>query len=95
MNNSALSTIVRMFGPTLNKFLDSGKVDQMIQDAKRKASDNVQLCDDESVEVMITTEADGKEYLSAVIMDNDRHIVKILYSSTLNEFIKILLKEAK
>lgn len=44
MNNSALSTIVRMFGPTLNKFLDSGKVDQMIQDAKRKAADNVQLC---------------------------------------------------
>lgn len=73
MNNSALSTIVRMFGPTLNKFLDSGKVDQMIQ-LGINTDNNEETHKHDAFDDFLDSLKEPREVIDAPVTDDDEDI---------------------
>lgn len=87
--------MLKTFLPTVSKLIDSGKINQFIQEAKQEYASQLSLQDDESLEVLITTEADGNEYFNLVIIDTELKITKVVLQQPLTDFVKNLISKAQ
>lgn len=95
-NNIIMQTLVKAAMPTVEKIVSSGKIDSMIQGLKQSYREAVDLGPDESIEVLLTSEADGCEYLNVVIMNKNMTISdNILYQRKLSDAIVSLLNESQ
>lgn len=96
MNNSIImQALLKSAMPTVSKLVGSGKIDAFIRSIKDEYIEKTSLQDNESVEILVTTEADGLEYLNVVIMDSDCRITEVLAQSKLSEIIIHLLEQAQ
>ena len=85
--------LLRSVMPTVQKFVESGKIDTIFQELKSQYS--VFVDDpDSSVEILITTESDGVEYVNVVVLTKDLHITKLLYQQQLSGLITDLFTKA-
>lgn len=94
-SNLILQSMLKTFLPTVSKLIDSGKINQFIQEAKQEYASQLSLQDDESLEVLITTEADGNEYFNLVIIDTELKITKVVLQQPLTDFVKNLISKAQ
>lgn len=94
-NNVIVKTLLRSVMPTVQKFVESGKIDTLFRELKQRYAEG--LSDPEnSVEILITTEDDGLEYVSVVELDPvELHIVKIMDQQSLSELITTLFLQAE
>lgn len=94
-NNVIVKTLLRSVMPTVQKFVESGKIDTLFRELKHRYAEC--LSDPEnSVEILITTEDDGLEYVSVVELDPiELHIVKIMDQQRLSELITTLFSQAE
>lgn len=90
-----MQTLVKAAIPTVEKIVTGGKIDNMLRQLKQSYRDSVYLYDGESIEILVSSEVDGCEYLSIVIIDADMRIKKVLYQQKLSEAIINLLKESQ
>lgn len=92
-NNVLTKMLLRSVMPTVQKFVESGKIDTIFQELKSQYS--VFVDDpDSSVEILITTESDGVEYVNVVVLTKDLHITKLLYQQQLSGLITDLFTKA-
>lgn len=96
MNNGLLmQALLKSAMPTVSKLVGSGKIDAFIRSIKDEYIEKTSLQDNESVEILVTTEADGLEYLNVVVMDRDCRITDVLAQSKLSDTIIHLLEQAQ
>lgn len=93
MNNTALQMVLKTLTPTVKKFAESGKLDGFFQTIKAEAAKGIELSEGESVEIMITTETDGREYISIVVLSEGPTIKSILQSMPLSDMINLILSK--
>jgi len=90
--SSTTNVLIKTLTPTIRKIAEGGKVDGMIQAIKNEQAGKLNLLENETVEVMITTESDGREYVSMVIL-SDKTIEKIILSMPLSDMIVKLIEK--
>lgn len=93
MNNTALQMVLKTLTPTVKKFAESGKLDGFFQTIKAEASKGIELSEGESVEIMITTETDGREYISIVVLSEGPTIKSVIQSMPLSDMINLILSK--
>lgn len=91
-DNILVRSMINAFLPKVNSFIESGKLSAVIQEAKRKCADD-NCFEGESVEIMISTEIDGEEYINFVTINNELQITKIVMQQKLSEFLSSLIKK--
>lgn len=92
-NNVALQMVLKTLTPTVQKFAESGKLDGFFQTIKAEAAKNTELAEGESVEIILTTEDDGREYISIVVLAEGPTIKTVLQSMPLSDMILQLLSK--
>lgn len=85
--------VLKTLTPTVKKFAESGKLDGFFQTIKAEASKGIELSEGESVEIMITTETDGREYISIVVLSEGPTIKNVLQSMPLSDMINLILSK--
>lgn len=93
MNKPTANLIVKTFAPTIKKIAEGGKIDGFFQAIKKERTEGLYLMEGETVEIMITTEEDGKEYVSLVILYDGQTIQKVLTQIPLSEMIIQILSK--
>lgn len=93
MSNAALQMVLKTLTPTVKKFAESGKLDGFFQTIKAEAARGIELSEGESVEIMITTETDGREYISIVVLSEGPTIKNVLQSMPLSDMINLILSK--
>ena len=92
-NNVLTKMLLRSVMPTVQKFVESGKIDAIFKELKSQYS--VFVDDpDSSVEILITTESDGVEYVNVVALTKDLRVTKLLYQQQLSGLITDLFTKA-
>lgn len=94
--NATTAILIKTLTPIVQKLAESGKIDGVIQAVKDEQVKQLELTDNETVEIMITTENDGKEYVSLVVLYNNstiKTIKEVLRSMPVGELIVELLKK--
>ena len=91
--NVTTAILIKTLTPTVQKLAESGNIDGLIQAVKDEQAKQLDLSDNETVEIMITTESDGKEYVSLVILYNNSTVQKVLSSMPVGDLIVELLKK--
>lgn len=94
-NNILMQSLLNAAIPTVEKLVGSGKIDIMLQDLKEHYRNLADLEDNESVEIILSTEADGCEYLNIVVIDAEMRIRNVMYQRKLQDAIIQLLKQSK
>ena len=92
-NNILVKTLLKSVMPTVQKFVDSGKIDTLFRELKARFSDRLQN-EENTVEILITTEEDGLEYVNVVELDPELHIRQVMDQQRLSELITALFTEA-
>lgn len=88
-----MQTLLNSAMPMVERLVGSGKIDEMLQQLKESFRDRApEGC---SVEILVSTEADGCEYLNIVTLSPDMHIESVLYQKKLSESIVELLNQSK
>ena len=85
--------VLKTLSPTVKKFAESGKLDGFFQTIKAEAAKGIELSEGESVEIMITTEKDGREYISIVVLSEGPTIKNVLQSMPLSDMINLILSK--
>lgn len=94
-NNLLLKTLLKSVMPSVTKFVSDGKLDGLMQELKSKYAIQVELENNESIEILITTENDGLEYANIIVMNSDNlQITKLLAQQKLSEIITALFTQA-
>ena len=89
-----LNGILKSIMPKVNNFCDSGKIDSLIREIKKPYNEQVNAGN--SVEIMISTENDGSEYVSVVELEPvSLTICRIFQQMKLSELIKLIVKTAQ
>ena len=91
--NATTAILIKTLTPTVQKLAESGKIDGLIQAVKDEQAKQLDLSYNETVEIMITTESGGKEYVSLVILYNNSTIKEVLRSIPVGELIVELLEK--
>lgn len=94
-NSGLMGMLVNAAMPTVEKIVGSGRIDEILRELKNDYRRRTELPEGYCVEIMVTTEDDGCEYLSVVTLSPDKRIDKVLYQSKLSEVIVAILKESK
>lgn len=94
-NSLLLKTLLKSVMPTVQKFVDSGKVDGYLQQMKSHFAEAADLRDGESVEILITTEEDGMEYANIVVMNEVLQITRVLAQDKLSEIVTSLFNQSE
>lgn len=94
-NNVLVKTLLKSVIPTVTKFVESGKIDALFQELKTRFSDRLQDSENNSVEILITTEEDGLEYVNVVELDPELRIRKVMDQQRLSELITTLFTQAE
>lgn len=93
-NNILVKTLLKSVMPTVQKFVDSGKIDTLFRELKARFADRLQD-DDDTVEILITTEEDGLEYVNVVELDPELRIRQVMDQQRLSELITALFTQAE
>lgn len=94
-NSLLLKTLLKSVLPTVQKLVESGKVDAFVQDMKSRYAEVAGLQPGESVEILITTEEDGHEYASAVKIDESLRVTGVIDQHRLSEIITSLFNQSE
>lgn len=88
-NFNILKPIIRKFIPQVREYCTNGKLDEVIREFKTvvAAKHNRKQCD-----ALITSEADGREYVSFVIIGDDLKI-EILEQMPLSLFVATMVEK--
>ena len=93
-NNILVKTLLKSVMPTVQKFVDSGKIDTLFQELKARFADRLQNKEN-TVEILITTEEDGLEYVNVVELNPELRICQVMDQQRLSELITALFTEAE
>ena len=95
MDSSSVLTkmLLRSVMPTVQRFVESGKIDTLFRELKSRYKGFLNNPEN-SVEILITTENDGVEYVSVVELSRDLHITKVMFQQPLSELITTLFTQA-
>lgn len=93
-NNVILKTLLKSVMPTVTKFVESGKIDTLLQELKARYSAGANMAEGESVEILITTEEDGNEYANIVVFDKNLTVKTLLAQQRLSELVTALFNQA-
>lgn len=93
-NNLLVKTLLKSVMPTVQKFVDSGKIDTLFQELKSRYADRLQD-EENTVEILITTEEDGLEYVNVVELDPELRIRQVMDQQRLSELITALFTQAE
>ena len=96
-NNFILKTLLKSVMPTVTKFVESGKIDALLQKLKSEYSAYADAAKGESVEILISTEDYNNEhieYANIIVIDNNLQITAILQQQRLSEIITALFNQA-
>lgn len=88
--SSTAGMIIKTFAPTIRKLAEGGKIDGFFRSIKEEHAKN--LNEGETVEIMITTEDDGREYVSLVVFSGGV-VSQIVTSMPLSEMVIKLLEQ--
>ena len=80
--------------PTVTKFVEGGKIDELLRELKARYSLYADQTEGESVEIMLTTEADGNEYANIIVLGPDLSVRSVVEQQRLSELITALLNQA-
>ena len=88
-----MQTLLNSAMPMVERLVGSGKIDEMLRQLKESFRDRVPHgC---SCEILVSSEADGCEYLNIVSMSAEMKIEGVLYQQKLSDAIVELIKKAK
>ena len=93
-NNLLVKTLLKSVMPTVQKFVDNGKIDTLFRELKARFADRLQNKEN-TVEILITTEEDGLEYVNVVELDPELHIRQVMDQQRLSELITALFTQAE
>lgn len=93
-NNLLVKTLLKSVMPTVQKFVDSGKIDTLFRELKARFADRLQG-EENTVEILITTEEDGLEYVNVVELDPELRIRQVMDQQRLSELITTLFTQAE
>lgn len=93
-NNLLVKTLLKSVMPTVQKFVDSGKIDTLFRELKARFADRLQD-EENTVEILITTEEDGLEYVNVVELDPELRIRQVMDQQRLSELITALFTQAE
>lgn len=93
-NNILVKTLMKSVMPTVQKFVDSGKIDTLFLELKARFADRLQN-EENTVEILITTEEDGLEYVNVVELDPELRIRQVMDQQRLSELITTLFTQAE
>lgn len=94
-SNILLKTLLKSVMPTVSKFVESGKIDSLLHELKARYASQTGIQDGESVEILITTEADGNEYANVIVLDADLRVKTVLAQQRLSELVTALFTQAE
>ena len=80
--------------PTVTKLVEGGKIDELLRELKARYSLYADQTEGESVEIMLTTEADGNEYANIIVLGPDLSVRSVVEQQRLSELITALLNQA-
>ena len=92
-NNILVKTLLKSVMPTVQKFVDSGKIDTLFRELKSRFAERLQN-EENTVEILITTEEDGLEYVNVVELDPELRIRQLMDQQRLSDLITALFTEA-
>lgn len=92
-NNPLVSTLMKSLMPTVLKFVEGGKIDALFQELKSRYIPLVDKSED-SVEILLTTESDGVEYVNVVELTPDLRIQKVMFQQRLSDLLTTLFTQA-
>lgn len=90
-----MNTLLKAAIPTVEKIVTGGKIDNMLRQLKQSYRDRMELSESDNVEILVSSELDGCEYLNIVILGSGMCIKKVLFQQKLSEAIINLLKDSK
>ena len=93
-NNFLVKTLLKSVMPTVTKFVESGKIDALFRELKARFDDRLKDSENSTVEILITTEDDGLEYVSFVELGRDLRIKQVMHQQRLSELVKTLFTQA-
>lgn len=93
-NNLLVKTLLKSVMPTVQKFVDNGKIDTLFRELKARFANRLQN-EENTVEILITTEEDGLEYVNVVELDPELHIRQVMDQQRLSELITALFTQAE
>lgn len=93
-NNVLVKTLLKSVMPTVTKFVESGKIDTLFRELKSRFADRLRDSENSTVEILITTEDDGLEYVSFVELGRDLRIKQVMHQQRLSELVKTLFTQA-
>ena len=92
--NILVRTLLKSVMPTVNRFVESGKIDTFLQELKLRYSSQANMAQGDSVEILITTEEDGKEYANIVLFGADMKVKEVIVQQRLSELLNALFNQA-
>lgn len=93
-NNVLVNTLLKSLMPTVRKFVEGGKIDALFQDLKGRY-DGFLHAPDNSVEILVTTEEDGNEYVNVVEITPNMQVVSVCFQQRLSELVTTLFTQAE
>ena len=93
-SNIILKTLLKSVMPTVTKFVESGKIDTLLQELKSRYAEDTDLKEGESVEILITTETDGNEYANVIVLDTELRVKTVLAQQRLSDLVTALFTQA-
>lgn len=93
-NNVLVKTLLKSVMPTVTKFVESGKIDTLFRELKSRFADRLIDSENSTVEILITTEDDGLEYVSFVELGRDLRIKQVIHQQRLSELVNTLFTQA-
>ena len=93
-NNLLVKTLLKSVMPTVQKFVESGQIDRLFQELKSRYSQQANMAEGESCEILITTEADGNEYANIVVFDKEMKLKTLLAQQRLSDLVTALFTQA-
>lgn len=93
-NNVLVKTLLKSVMPTVTKFVESGKIDTLFRELKSRFADRLRDSENSTVEILITTEDDGLEYVSFVELGRDLRIKQVMHQQRLSELVNTLFTQA-
>lgn len=91
MNNILLNTLVKTFGPKVEKLANSGKIDALVREMKSKYEKNP----DDEIYILVSTEDDGNEYINFIKMDQDMTVTEVIDQLKLSDVIIQLIQNSE
>lgn len=93
-NNVLVKTLLKSVMPTVTKFVESGKIDTLFRELKSRFADRLRDSENSTVEILITSENDGLEYVSFVELGRDLRIKQVMHQQRLSKLVKTLFTQA-